>query len=313
VFNGFAGPLNKGQLQALYRRADVVSVEADQLITIDAVQTMDGGGDPWNLDRIDQVNKTLDKRYNYNSTGKGVYVYVFDTGIQTNHSDFYDASAVFDAFGGNGQDCHGHGTHVAGIIGGKVHGVAKQASVRSVRVVGCNGTGTWSAVLAGIEWVKKNHAKPAVVNISLGGPKSSSVNKALDELAAAGVFISAAAGNQGNDACNYSPASAGSVFAVASSDRDDKRASTSNFGPCIAAYAPGVSVRSTWLDGGTKRSSGTSMAAPHIAGAAALYKARYGDASASKIKADLRSWASKNKIGSNPAKTPNLLLNTQRL
>ncbi|MFO7564333.1 MAG: S8 family peptidase [Enhygromyxa sp.] len=313
VLNGFAGPINTAKLGALARNPEVVSVEPDELVSVDATQTMDGGGDPWNLDRIDQVSRTLDKRYKYNATGKGVYVYILDTGIKLDHVDLQGARAAYDVFGGNGQDCHGHGTHVAGIVGGKVHGVAKQAALRSVRVVGCNGVGTWSKVLAGLDWVKQHHARLAVVNLSVSGSKLSSVNAALDSLAASRVFIAAAAGNQGKDACSYSPASAKGVFAAAASDRNDRRASYSNYGPCVSAYAPGSSVRSTWHDGGTRKLNGTSMASPHIAGAAALYKSRYGDASSSKIRSDLRAWASKSKISSNPAKTANLLLNVERL
>jgi subtilisin family serine protease len=309
AFHGFAGPLNHGQRMALNNRPDVVSVEPDQLVTTVATQTMDGAGHPSGLDRIDQTQQPLDRKYIYFRNARGVRVYVIDTGIQSNHQDFHNALAVFDAFGGNGRDCNGHGTHVAGTIGGHTHGVAKQAFLRGVRVLGCNGNGTLSGVIAGIDWVARNHVKPAVANLSLGGGRSEALNAAVDSLADAGVFVVVAAGNEGAPACNSSPASAAKVFTTAASDpTTDARASWSNYGECVDAYAPGVDIKSTWRGNSTRIISGTSMAAPHVAGAAALYKAVYGDVSWSTIKSNLLAWATRDVIVDNPAGTPNVLL-----
>lgn len=308
VMKGFAGPLSPGQLKKLKERSDVELIEEDQLVTTVTTQSMDGSGQPWGLDRVDQWDRPLNSKYIYFRSAWGVRVYVIDTGIQTNHPDFYNALAMYDVFGANGQDCNGHGTHVAGTIGGNVHGVAKQTFLRSVRVLGCNGAGSWSGVIAGIDWVAKNHIKPAVANLSLGGGYSAAVNSAVNNLANSGVFVVVAAGNSSTDACNASPASATNVFSTAAMDRNDSRASFSNFGACVSGYAPGVDIKSTWLNGGTNVISGTSMAAPHVAGTAALYKAIYGDAWWADIKTNLLAWATRDRLQGNPGGTPNLLL-----
>jgi subtilisin family serine protease len=305
---GFSAELNHGQLKALEMRPDVEMIEPDQLVTTVTVQTMDGSGQPAGLDRIDQYSRPLNGNYIYFRTAWGVRAYVIDTGVQTNHPDFYNAQAVYDAFGGNGQDCNGHGTHVAGTIGGNVHGVAKHTFIRGVRVLGCNGQGTWSGVIAGIDWVANNHIKPAVANLSLGGGYSAIVNNAVNNLANSGVFVVVAAGNSNANACNYSPASATNVFSTAASDVADNRASFSNYGGCVTAYAPGVNIKSTWLSSGTKAISGTSMAAPHVTGTAALYKAIYGDTAWATIKTNLVAWTARDKIIGNPGGTVNYLL-----
>lgn len=308
VLEGFAGPLSQGQLKQLEKRADVEAIEADQLVTTVTTQYMDAGGQPWGLDRVDQYYRPLNARYIYFRPAWGVRAYVIDTGIQSDHPEFYSALAMYDVFGGNGQDCNGHGTHVAGTIGGNVHGVAKQTFLRGVRVLGCNGSGTWSGVIAGMDWVARYHIKPAVVNMSLGGGYSSIVNSAVNNLANSGVFVAVAAGNNQGDACSTSPASAANVFSTAASGADDSRAWFSNYGGCVTAYAPGVNIRSTWIGSGTAVLNGTSMASPHVAGTAALYKAVYGDTPWSTIKANLVSWSPRNVISGNPAGTPNVLL-----
>jgi subtilisin family serine protease len=271
---------------------------------------MDANGDPWGLDRIDQRALPLSRSYTYNSTGAGVSVYVIDTGLQSNHPDFGGrARNVYDTFGGNGEDCQGHGTHVGGTIGGATYGVAKSAQLRGVKVLNCSGSGSTSGIIAAVDWVRRNAAKPAVANMSLGGGYSGSLNTAVTNLVNSGVFVAVAAGNEGQNACNVSPASASGTYTVAA-DKTDTRASFSNYGACVDGYAPGVAIKSAWLTSGTNTISGTSMASPHVAGVAALYKSRNGDVAASTIVSWINTNATANVIKSNPSQTPNRLLNT---
>ncbi|MGI8681763.1 MAG: S8 family peptidase [Mycobacteriales bacterium] len=309
VLNGFAARLTAGQLRALQRSPNVVRIEQDAVFHAVTTQYMDSNGDPWGLDRIDQRSRPLSGSYTYTHTGSGVRAYVIDTGIATADSDFGGrASDVYDALGGNGQDCNGHGTHVAGTIGGTKYGVAKSAYLRGVRVLDCSGSGATSGIIAGINWVASNAIHPAVANMSLGGGYSSSLNSATTSLVNSGVFTAVAAGNSNADACNYSPASASGTLTVAASDRSDVRASFSNYGGCVDVYAPGVAIKSDWLNGGTNTISGTSMASPHAAGVGALYKSTYGDAASSTIVSWIVNNATTNVISSNPSGTPNRLL-----
>jgi subtilisin family serine protease len=258
----------------------------------------------WGLDRIDQRNRPLSNSYTYTNTASNITAYIIDTGIQANHPQFGTrAQAVY-----GGSDCHGHGTHVAGTIGSTTYGVAKNVRLRGVRVLGCSGTGSYSAIIAGIDWVRLNATKPAVANMSLGGGFSSAINTAVTNLVNSGVFVAVAAGNENQNACNVSPASATGVFTTASSTSTDAKSSFSNWGSCVEAYAPGSSITSTWINSGTATISGTSMASPHVAGVAALYKGTYGDASASTISNWLISNATTGVITGNPSGTPNRLL-----
>jgi subtilisin family serine protease len=309
VLNGFAAELTPAQVRALQQDPNVESIEADQVFTIDATQNMDANGDPWGLDRIDQRNLPLSRTYTYTRNGAGVYAYVIDTGIATSHPDFGGrAQNVYDALGGNGQDCNGHGTHVAGTIGGATYGVAKGVNLRGVRVLGCDGSGSTSGIINALNWLRTNAQKPAVANMSLGGGYSSTLNSAATNLINSGVFLAVAAGNESQDACNVSPASASGTLTVAASDKTDRRASFSNYGGCVDLYAPGVNIPSDWLNSGTNTISGTSMASPHAAGVGALYKSNYGDAASSTIVSWITSNATTNVIISNPSGTPNRLL-----
>jgi subtilisin family serine protease len=305
AIKGFAAELSDEAVAELRADPDVAYIEADQTVSISTTQS----GATWGIDRIDQRNRPLSGTYTYTSTGSGVRAYIIDTGIQTSHSQFGGrASAVFDAFGGNGQDCNGHGTHVAGTVGSSTYGVAKGALLRAVRVLNCSGSGSNSGVIAGMDWVRTNHIKPAVANMSLGGGFSSATNTAANNLANAGVFLAVAAGNSNANACNYSPSSASAVTSVMSSTSSDAKSSFSNFGSCTHLYAPGSSITSTWLNGGTNTISGTSMATPHVVGVAALYKATFGDAASSTIRSWLINNSTTNVITGNPSGTPNRLL-----
>jgi subtilisin family serine protease len=303
--NGFAAQLSDEQAAKLRADKRVATVEQDRVVTASATQT----GATWGLDRIDQRYRPLSGTYTYGSTASNVYAYVIDTGISTGHPDFGGRAAnVYDALGGNGQDCNGHGTHVAGTIGSTTYGVAKSVRLRGVRVLNCSGSGSTSGIIAALNWLRTNAARPAVANMSLGGGYSSTLNSAAASLANSGVFLAVAAGNENQNACNVSPASASAVFTTASSTSTDAKSSFSNWGSCVEAYAPGSSITSTWNNGGYNTISGTSMASPHVAGVAALYKGNYGDAASSTISSWLTGNATTGVIAGNPSGTPNRLL-----
>jgi subtilisin family serine protease len=314
ALNGFAANLSDKQVEKLRKNNDVAFIEQDAEVSIDTTENMDVNGDPWGIDRIDQRTLPLSNSYTFNKTGAGVEAFIIDTGIQTSHPEFEGrASFGFDALGGNGEDCNGHGTHVAGTVGGKTYGVAKGVRLRSVRVLDCNGSGSYAGVIAGMNWVSQNSPGPAVANMSLGGGFSSAVNTAANNLANSDVFLAVAAGNSNANACNSSPSSAAAAFTVAASDRTDTRASFSNYGNCVDGYAPGVAIKSAWLNGGTNTISGTSMATPHVTGVGALYKSALGEVSSSTLSNLIISNASSGVIKNNRASTPNRLLFTAGL
>jgi subtilisin family serine protease len=303
--NGFAADLSDQQVAALRRDSRVAYVEPDRVVTASATQA----GATWGLDRSDQRSRPLSTTYSYNSTAANVTAYVIDTGIATGHANFEGRAAnVYDAFGGNGQDCHGHGTHVAGTIGSETYGLAKDVRLRGLRVLNCAGSGSTSGIISALNWLRSNAVRPAVANMSLGGGYSSALNSAATSLHNSGVFLAVAAGNENQNACNVSPASASGVFTTASSTSTDAKSSFSNWGSCVEAYAPGSSITSTWHNGGYNTISGTSMASPHVAGAAALYKGNYGDATSSTISSWLINNATASVITGNPSGTPNRLL-----
>jgi subtilisin family serine protease len=311
VLNGFAAPLTERQLAALRSDPSVTRIEVDGVMRVLDTQT---NPPSWGLDRIDQRNLPLDNSYTFNTTASNVHAYIIDTGIDTSHSQFEGrAQQVFNSASGPNRDCHGHGTHVAGTVGAADYGVAKKVSLYGVKVLSCSGSGSNASVIAGMDWVAANHNKPAVANLSLGGSFSASINDALNNLADSGVFVSTASGNSNANACNFSPASAENSTTVNASDINDNKASFSNFGSCTHLYAPGVSITSTVLRGGTSTFSGTSMAAPHVAGVAAMYKATFGDHSYDTIRTWLTNNATSGVISGNPSGTPNLLLYTNGL
>lgn len=309
AIKGFAARLPEPAARALARNPLVAYIEPDREFRVDATQSMDANGDPWGLDRIDQGALPLSRTYTYTATGAGVHAYIIDTGIWTLHGDFGGrASNVYDAFLATGEDCHGHGTHVAGTVGGTTYGVAKGVSLHGVRVLSCAGLGLTSQIIAGIDWVRQNHVKPAVANMSLGGGLSTALNTATTSLWNAGVFVAVAAGNDNADACQASPASASGAFTAASSTKTDAKSSFSNWGTCVEAYAPGSAIVSDFLAGTTASLSGTSMASPHVAGVAALYKAVNGDQPSATVSNWITTNATSGVITGNPAGTPNRLL-----
>jgi subtilisin family serine protease len=308
ALNGFTAQLNAGQVRGLRNNPHIESIQLDEEVQGEATQYLASSGQPWGLDRIDQ-RLNLSRSFTYGATGAGVTAYVIDSGIMTAHADFGGRAVnVFDAFGGNGQDCHGHGTHVAGTVGGAVHGVAKRVALHGVKVLNCQNKGTQAGIIAGVDWVMRNARKPAVANMSLSSPYYGPTNTAVTNLTRSGVFVSVAAGNDNINACNRSPASATGTLTVASADWYDRKAGDSNWGGCVDLYAPGVNVRSARLGGGTVLLSGTSMAAPHAAGLAALVKSRYGEVTSPNMVSYLVSYTTTNVIKGNYTGTPNRLL-----
>ncbi len=278
ALRGLAGGMSEAARSGLLRDARVVRVEPDQRVYVSATQL----NATWGLDRIDQKSLPLSTTFAYTSTGSGVNAYIIDTGIDTEHAEFRGriSSATFDAFTDGNSDCNGHGTHVAGTVGGTTYGVAKGVTLVRVRVLNCAGSGTWSGVVAGIDWVVSHHGtEPAVSNMSLGGGASTTVDDAVKRMIADGVASAVAAGN-GNqagiaqDACKYSPARVPEAMTIGATTETDAKTSWSNYGNCVDWFAPGARITSAWIGSGsteTNTISGTSMATPHVAGVAALY------------------------------------------
>jgi len=312
VVGGFALRARRVALEPLLRDARVSYVEQDSVMRKFEAQRAPAS---WGLDRIDQASLPLDRSYTWSGAGEDVQVFIVDTGARPTHEEFAGRiekgvnKARDRGDAGDASDCQGHGTHVAGTVAGKNSGVARKARLVPVRVLGCDGSGTNIDVIAGLDWVAKNARGPAVVNMSLGGGVSKSLDSAVKDLVGKGITVVVAAGNENADACNNSPARAPEAITVAASDKSDQRASFSNKGGCVDLFAPGQQISSAWHtgDAATKALSGTSMASPHVAGAAALYLGAHPKARPAEVADALLKAAVGGKVA-DPAGSPNRLL-----
>jgi subtilisin family serine protease len=321
TLRGFSAQLSAEQVEAVRRTAGVAWVEQDQVVSAAATDSVPSA--LWGLDRLDQRQRPLSRTITYTHTGEGVNVYVFDSGIRMDHAEFATDSgprAVFayDVYGTGGADCSGHGTRIAGVIGGREVGVARGARLHSVKLLGCDNRGENSDLIAAIDWLRVNRVMPAVANLSLTGPYTKAVNEAVDRLFSAGILPIIAAGNQARSACGVSPASAVKSFTVAASDSLDARATFSNWGRCVSLYAPGVAIFSSMMDGGYASGSGTSLSAPFVAGVAAMYLQKNPTHSPTQLRNFLLQNATASVIRFNDSGTvmygtPNLLLFTAGL
>ena len=307
ALKGFAASnLSESAVEALRNDPDVQLVEADGIMSIDGTQSPVPS---WGLDRIDAASGR-DGSYTYPNTASNVTAYIIDTGINPNHEDFAGrvGTGVDYIDGGEPTDCNGHGTHVAGTVGGTNYGVAKGVTLVSVRVLNCSGSGSTSGVIQGVDWVAANAQLPAVANMSLGGGASLALDQAVATAIGQGVVFAVAAGNSSANACNYSPARTAAAITVGATTSGDALASYSNYGTCVDILAPGSSITSAWYSTNTATNtiSGTSMASPHVAGAAALALAS--GVPAANVRDDLVNRATSDAIGGVPSGTPNKLL-----
>jgi subtilisin family serine protease len=320
ALKGFAARLSPEAASRLERDPAVKAIEPDRMVHALGVQSPAG---QWGLDRIDQRSLPLDNKYKFDNRAMTVRVYIIDTGILMTHNEFKNAaggtraSFGFNAINdGNGMtDCNGHGTHNAGVVGGRITGVAKSALLVSVRVLNCSGSGSISQVIAGLDWVTANAVKPAVANLTLGSSLSPAFNQAVINSINSGVVYALAAGSSAADACQFSPGSVPDGLTVAASDITDKKASFSNFGTCVDLFAPGVNIKSAWRTSNTATStiSGTTPATAHVAGAAAIYLHAHPTATPPTVNAAIINLATTGKLTGIGTGSPNRLLFTPGL
>jgi subtilisin family serine protease len=309
AFRGFEFSGSTLAARRLAANPAVAYVEQNQVYTTDVTQT----GATWGIDRIDQRALPLSTTYTYSTTASNVHAYIIDTGILTTHAQFGGrASSGYDFVDNdsNATDCNGHGTHVAGTVGGTTYGVAKAVSLVAVRVLNCSGSGTTAGVVSGINWVTSHAIKPAVANMSLGGGASTTLDNAVRSSVSSGVTYAVAAGNSGANACNYSPARVPTAITVGATSSTDAKPSWSNFGSCLDIFAPGVNITSAWYSSTTATNtiSGTSMASPHVAGGAALVLAKNPSFTPAQVASALIGAATTGVVTSAGSGSPNRLL-----
>ncbi|EFL42816.1 peptidase, S8A (subtilisin) subfamily [Streptomyces griseoflavus Tu4000] len=311
ALNGYTAALSAAGARRLAADPAVASVEQNQRVS--ATDTTQSGA-PWGLDRIDQTSLPLSGTYTYpDSAGSGVTAYVIDTGVRITHQQISGRAAYgYDAVDGDttASDGNGHGTHVATTIAGSTYGVAKKAKIVAVRVLDNNGSGTTAGVIAGIDWVTANHSGPSVANLSLGGGASTTLDTAVRNSIASGVTYAVAAGNSSANASSYSPARVTEALTVGATTSTDARASYSNYGSVLDIFAPGSSITAGWhtSDTATSTISGTSMATPHVAGAAAVYLAGHTSATPAQVASALVNGATTGKVTGPGSGSPNRLL-----
>ncbi|MEU8419953.1 S8 family serine peptidase [Micromonospora sp. NPDC048835] len=310
ALRGFEAKVSASAAARIAADPAVAYVEQNHTVSIFGTQA---NPPSWGLDRIDQRNLPLDSSYTYPNTASNVHAYIIDTGIRFSHNDFGGrATSGYDAVdGGSADDCNGHGTHVAGTVGGSAYGVAKAVQLVGVRVLNCSGSGTNAGVIGGVDWVTANAIKPAVANMSLGGGANSSLDNAVRNSIASGVTYGLAAGNDnGANACNTSPARTTEAITVGSTTSSDARSSFSNVGTCLDIFAPGSSITSAWYTSNTATNtiSGTSMATPHVVGAAALVASANPSWTPAQVRNQLVSNATPNVVSNPGSGSPNLLL-----
>ncbi len=310
ALNGYAAELSATEARRLAADPAIASVEQDRTVHADATQT----NAPWGLDRVDQSNLPLSTTYTYpDSAGSGVTVYVLDTGVRISHAELSGRASYGYDFVDNdttAQDGYGHGTHVATTAAGTTYGVAKKAKIVAVRVLGNDGSGTTAGVIAGVDWITKNHSGPSVANVSLGGGASTSLDTAVSNSIASGVTYSVAAGNSNANAGNYSPARVPAALTVGATTSTDARASYSNYGSVVDLFAPGSNITAGWntSDTATYTGNGTSFAAPHVSGAAAVYLSGHTGATPSEVASTLVNGATSGALSGIGSGSPNKLL-----
>ena len=310
ALHGFSVSMSEAQAKRLAANSTVAYVQRDGIYTVAGTQA---NPPSWGLDRIDQRNLPLDNSYTFPNTASNVHAYIIDTGIRFTHTTFQGrATSGRDTVDNDNDatDCNGHGTHVAGTVGGNQYGVAKGVALVGVRVLNCQGSGTTAQVAAGIDWVTANAVKPAVANMSLGGGIDTTLDNAVANSINSGVTYAIAAGNSNANACNFSPARVPGAITVGATDINDNRASFSNFGTCVDIFAPGVNITSSWLtnDTATNTISGTSMATPHVTGASALVLSANPSFTPAQVRDTLVNNATKNVVKNPGTGSPNALL-----